>query len=554
MGTPVNSRQPCLDQENCGSSDAMTVYAEGYAKCYSCERTFKMDVSKDDQRPSSNGKVYEITHEQEVTENFRGVSPETSAKFGVLDVEFSVNGNTLTAGDAAISFRKYPGPGGKGYQLRRTTEPVKPADKFIKVDMAPGLIGVDQFISDSKYASFRKAVTITEGYEDAMAVYEMMGDFPVFSVQSAATAVKDCKVHYDLLSEYETIVICFDNDKAGKAARDSVAALFDYAKVKFVDCAPLKDAGEWLIETGGAKRFKNLWFDAKHFAPDGIISGESELLELAIKPIAVSDVLYPWESLNELTYGMRTGETVLITAQEGIGKTEVMRHLEHHILTNYPEEKVGTMHLEENVTRQLKGLATLQMGVPCHLPDSGVGDDTIQKALQPLLKGQRLHVYQHFGSNSLDTIINRIKFLARVCGCRWIFLDHISIIVSGNDEDQDERKALDRLSTKFASLVEELDIGLIFVSHVNDEGKTRGSRNISKVADIRIDLHRDADSEDAVEANTTRLYVSKNRFSGARGWTKPLLFDRETYTFREMEHTQPSADDKKKSVDRPPFD
>lgn len=499
----------------------------------------------------TNGKTYKITHESPVTEEFRGIHPDTSSKFGVTSAEFSVNGTTLTAGDSAVEFRKYPGPGGEGYQLRRVTDPVTDGNKFIKVGMKAGLMGVDQFMDDPKYASYRRTVTVTEGYEDALAVYQMMGDFPVFSIQSAATAEKDCRAHYELLSEFETIVLCFDNDKAGVEAREKVAALFDYAKVKYVDCAPLKDACDWLAADGGAKKFNRLWWGAKNIAPDGIISSEGELLELAVKPISISEVLYPWEGLNKLTYGLRTGETVLLTAQEGIGKTEVMRHIEHHILTHYPGEKIGTMHLEENVTRQMKGFATLQLGQACHLPDSGVTDDAIQEAIKPLLQGQRLHVYQHFGSNSLDTIISRIKFLARVCGCRWIFLDHISIIVSGNDEDQDERKALDRLSTKFASLVEELDIGLIFVSHVNDDGKTRGSRNISKVADIRLDLHRDADNDDPEIANTTNIYCSKNRFSGQRGWANPLKFDRDKFTFKEMKFEDKPSEDK--SLDNIPF-
>jgi len=39
-------------------------------------------------------------------------------------------------------------------------------------------------------------------------------------------------------------------------------------------------------------------------------------------------------------------------------------------------------------------------------------------------------------------------------------------------------------------MVKELDFALIVVSHVNDDGLTRGSRNISKIADIRLDLYR----------------------------------------------------------------
>jgi hypothetical protein len=82
-------------------------------------------------------------------------------------------------------------------------------------------------------------------------------------------------------------------------------------------------------------------------------------------------------------------------------------------------------------------------------------------------------------------------------------------------------------------MVKELDFALIIVSHVNDIGQTRGSRYISKIADIRIDATRDVTHEDPVARNTTYLTVSKNRFSGSTGPAGRLIFNPVTYTFRE---------------------
>ncbi len=73
----------------------------------------------------------------------------------------------------------------------------------------------------------------------------------------------------------------------------------------------------------------------------------------------------------------------------------------------------------------------------------------------------------------------------------------------------------------------------MIVSHVNDDGLTRGSRNISKVADIRVDLTRDVKNSDDRKRNTTNLMVSKNRFCGRTGPAGQLLFDPYTYTYSE---------------------
>ena len=71
--------------------------------------------------------------------------------------------------------------------------------------------------------------------------------------------------------------------------------------------------------------------------------------------------------------------------------------------------------------------------------------------------------------------------------------------------DEDERKALDYISTRLAMMVKELDFALILVSHVNDEGKTRGSRNISKIADCWIHMDRDQQAPSEEQRNTTYL-------------------------------------------------
>ena len=48
--------------------------------------------------------------------------------------------------------------------------------------------------------------------------------------------------------------------------------------------------------------------------------------------------------------------------------------------------------------------------------------------------------------------------MAKALDCKWIVLDHLSILVSGNEEFGDERKSIDVLMTKLRSLVEETNV------------------------------------------------------------------------------------------------
>jgi hypothetical protein len=98
------------------------------------------------------------------------------------------------------------------------------------------------------------------------------------------------------------------------------------------------------------------------------------------------------------------------------------------------------------------------------------------------------------------------------------------MVVSGLSE-KDERREFDRFATKLEMMVKELNYGLIIVSHVNDVGQTRGSKYISKIADIRIDCRRDLEHESEVERRTIRLSVSKNRPAWETGAAGAYVFN-----------------------------
>src|SRR5690606_28390104 len=245
-------------------------------------------------------------------------------------------------------------------------------------------------------------------------------------------------------------------------------------------------------------------------------------------------VPYPFERLQAMTYGVRTGELVLMTAQEGSGKPEICRALEYHFRKT-TDENIGIVHLEEGKARTVKGLVGYELKRPIHLPDFAIPKDEIKKTFRALTKkDERVHVYSHFGSDDPDVILSTIRFLAGSCNCKRIFLDHITMVVSGLAGD-DERRALDYISTRLAMMTEELDFTLFLISHVNDEGQTRGSRNISKVADLRVDLSRDIEAADETIRNTTKLTVSKNRFAGKTGPGGQLYFNPETYVLTEVD-------------------
>jgi twinkle protein len=194
---------------------------------------------------------------------------------------------------------------------------------------------------------------------------------------------------------------------------------------------------------------------------------------------------------------------------------------------------MAIIHLEEAEKRSVQGLLSYELGVPVHLPDCSASVDEQLKSYEALTKRDgRLHFYTHFGSDDPDTILDTIRYLVSVCHCKFVFLDHITMLVTGFEGD-DERKKLDYISTRLAMLTRELDFTLFLVSHVNDNGQTRGSRNISKIADLIVHLERDNEAESFDTRNTTSLMVKGNRFAGKSGPAGYLQFDPHTYQVSE---------------------
>jgi len=494
MSKVLQGRLPC---PSCTSSDAYHLYDDGHGYCFSCS------YYKPREGETSTKFTYEYLP-------WRGVD-KWVMEFYDVKTKLDPDGRPV-----ALGYKYSNG----SYKIRSLLD----KDFRSEGDIAKaGLFGMDRFSGGS-----HQSITITEGELDALSLYSVLRS-PCVSVQSSVTAARDCVVARSYLSSFDRVYLAFDNDSAGHEATRQVARLFDYNKVFHVKFTKRKDANDY-VQAGETEELRNVWWNSRRYLPENIISSLSDFEEILAKK-ETQAVPYPFPELTELTYGIRTGETVLITAPEGIGKTEFMHAIEHKLLKE-TEDAVGAIFLEEPKQRHLQALAGIELAKPVHLPDVLCAPGEIYSALTKVVKqDERLYVYSHFGSDDPELLIDTVRFLVSGCNCKYILLDHITMAVSGL-AGEDERRALDYLSTRLEMMVKELDFALIIVSHVNDLGQTRGSRYISKIADIRIDLSRDVMADDPIQRNTTDMVVAKNRFSGRTGSAGSVLFDLNTFTYQ----------------------
>jgi len=364
-----------------------------------------------------------------------------------------------------------------------------------------------------------KYVTVTEGEYDMCAAYEMLGSrWPVVSVlNGTGSALQDVRNNFEYLNSFEHVVLSFDNDEAGHKAVKQIANLpWPSGKLRVMKHNKHKDANDYKI-AGDTTLYTKEWWDAPKFMPDGLKIGTDIWDEIVNRPKHFQ-VDYPFAGLNRLTYGIRLSEMVVVTAETGIGKTSVLKEIEYSLLTN-PEcvEKgygVGFIHLEEPNYDTALGLMSIHNSKPYHLPDTERTVDELRQAFDAVINSERVVIWDHFGSNSVEAVLDKIRHMAAL-GCKYIVLDHLSIVVS--DQSGDERKQLDEIATKAKTLCMELNLALICVIHQNRAGQIRGTAGVEQLANIVIKMYRDNTDIDEWRRNVTKIVVEKNRFSGRTG-------------------------------------
>jgi len=304
-----------------------------------------------------------------------------------------------------------------------------------------------------------------------------------------------------------------------------------------------------MLMAGLIQEINDRWWKAKTFMPEDII-GATQLKETWMERPPKTSVPYPFICLNRMTKGFRLGELVTITSGTGMGKSSLIRELEYHLLTQTPD-KVGIIHLEETTERTLDGLVGLHLDRPYHLDDirANTKPADAENAFNELFyreDGEEALTMYDGKELTIDKIISRIQLMAKAQNIKWIILDHLNLVMSG-DASGDERRNIDALMTKLREVVVETNIGLFVVSHlsrqsgiVHEEGGAislshlRGSQGIAQLSNIVIALERNQQSEDVTERNTTTLRILKNRYTGETGITGHLLYDSVTGRLNEV--------------------
>lgn len=376
-----------------------------------------------------------------------------------------------------------------------------------------------------------KRLLITGGELDALSAWQMLNEkysqYPqaVVSLPKGenTSAIKD---NLPFILAFDEVLIYTDMDDAGRKAADGIAKLIG-PKAKLMKTTE-KDASDMLVN-GKKGEFINAYFDAQTRKPDGIISGTSISLE-DLKKATMVGYSSPYPQLDRMIGGLKKGELTTLTAGSGVGKSTMAREIGFHLRSEH-DLTVGNIFLEERTEKTMQGYVALDNNVPLSKlrkhPDL-LTTEQWQASYDKLLTNKWFG-FKHFGSMASEDLIDKMRYLAYGEHCDFIILDHLSLVFSGQD-NQDERKAIDLVMTELAAFVNESGIGIIVVVHLsrnkskvafNEGGQVsltdlRGSAALEQLSWNVIALERGQQASTDKERNTSQIRVLKSR---EEGWT-----------------------------------
>ena len=402
-----------------------------------------------------------------------------------------------------------------------------------------------------------KTLYITEGEEDAMVLWQVLREHSnipwnpaVVSISTGAgkQVLKNFADNWEWLDGFDRVVIVFDSDVIGEAARETVCEALG-TKAYFVSL-PEKDCCD-MVSEGKAKDMYWLAMKPQKYVPVDVYQEYDDLRKLYQATNQTKSFPYPsWmPELQQKTQGAQEGSLILIPAATSAGKSTFKRAMQVHHLETLPKEyKIADISIEEQIPDTMTSMMEMKLGKRFTRQGVNASEQEKDQVFDELFKEGRMTFYDYNSDGSIDTIMSKLKWLA-MTGHKVIWLDHITAVIDMDDSAVSERKKIDTLMYKLMAFVKETKTVMFVVCHVrkaDNSSRTfeqghpvslddlRGSGSLKQAAFTVIALQRNLLHEDESVRTRVGIHVLKCRHTGDTGRADCLMFDPKTSNYSKV--------------------
>lgn len=410
-----------------------------------------------------------------------------------------------------------------------------------------------QFLGQELFPAGGKHLVIVGGAEDMVSLQQALKQknekFTTAVVAPSCgegSTSKQIKANYEWVTSFEKVILMLDNDDAGKKAAEDAVKVLKPGQGYIANLA-LKDPNEYIKQRRENELIDAFW-RAERYSPSGIV-GSSQTWEALVQRAKWEKVPLPEFSSvlqDMLSGGPALGEITTIAAGSSTGKTSVVNEFLYHWIFNAPY-KVGVISLESDLGELTENLLSIHIKkklaeVPDEEKQKFYETEEAIKAHTELTQNpdgsDRYIILDHQGDAVDDELKAKIEYLVKVCDCRLIILDPLTLALSGQGND-----GTDLFLAWLVRFVKREMVSHVNVVHVRKSGSgakanstgadiheedLKGSSSIFQTSNTNILLMRDKENANPIIRNTTKVMVSKARRTGRTGPAGWWYYNHET--------------------------
>lgn len=374
----------------------------------------------------------------------------------------------------------------------------------------------------------------------------------------------------------EKIYICYDKDKVGQKAAQTLASRIGIEKcwkIQLPDFLvtgedgeqkPGKDLNEWFVYGGGTvDKLEDLKREATLFDVDGVQPATNAVDEfedqLNGKEGLEPKYRSPWASLNKYI-GWNEGDIIDITAPAKIGKTTFALQLLEYMADTYGEDGVF-INLDMNTISMARKWIAHVAQVQDNVPQTPEEARALKESFLTGIKYAKSKVANREGNlyfcypiyEKEDDIYKLIRDIIRRYGVKWIAFDNLQRFCDTTVGSKNRTQHLSQISKMLAKIGKDYNVQVVRLvqPHQIKPGQmvqaedSDGSSQIVKDCDSSLTIHRTRLGVMSADDFTNMGYVDTNenfdpkslitiglsRYSG--GGRVTLWMDGPTSTFKE---------------------
>lgn len=490
------------------------------------------------------------------SQNYRGISSKTSQYFGVRYEASQTDGSVVRS--------YYPTTMGilkgipvseaiSGYKIR--THP--------KTFHAVGNTGKDcDLFMQFRFPTHKGFLLICAGEIDALSAYQILrteydkkrdNKYDEIAVISPLTgeggAAAHLRQHYEWLDQFSKIIVCMDNDEAGRLATEAIVEVLPRGKM-FVMNLRHGDVNEYL-KKDDAQSFVNDFWGNRPYTPDGIkssVDGFREVRDELLKPrITLPPYMHVLQ--DRMGGGILQGRIVNIIAATSAGKSTHANRMVYHWIFNSP---ITPTIISLEATAAQYNIDLLQTHLRQNFTFGKTGEEIIEFMDQPWVQDKiqelcfredgspRYYIIDE-RSGDISGIEEQMEIMFRKHGSKLFLVDVLTDLLRGsNSEKSEDHMTYQKMVAKEGGTIinvhhtTKIPLGLDGKMRQVTEYDAFGTSSFVQSAAINIVLNRDKIDDNELDKNTTDVSMPKCR-GGKTGDAGQWYFDFDTSTVHDLQ-------------------